>query len=154
MARYDIVDGVRRFSRKPTIAYQRTVGNVSALLDAYERRTHSGQTILPPCDVLITRNPLRTRQPDEPLPLLAAPELVVETLFPGETQQQRADKIADYCAVGVRECWVASPDTWTVEVLRLSPEGAETISFYGRRQTVASVTFPDLCVLVDDIFAE
>ena len=136
----------------------------------YARRTRTGEAILPPCDVLIARDPLRTRQPDglfiskdqltfcgkpdEPLPLLAAPELVVETLFPGEDPRQRADKIADYCAVGVHECWIANRDANALEVLRLSRAGAELVAVYERGQTVTCLTFADLFVPVDDIFAE
>ena len=62
-------------------------------------------------------------------------------------------KIREYCAVGVREAWMVSLQAETVEVLRLSSEGAETVVIYGNRQTLQSVTFPDLTIALADVFA-
>jgi Uma2 family endonuclease len=62
------------------------------------------------------------------------------------------EKIEDFCAVNVRECWLVSFESETVEVLRLSPEGATIAAIYGSGQTVASITFPGLTVAVDDVF--
>src|SRR5579871_6065224 len=89
--RYDIVDGVRIYMVNPTRRHQRILGNIFERLRAYQRRSGRGEAILSPCDVLITRVPLRTRQPDvlfisveqlqacgndtDPAPLAAAPEL-------------------------------------------------------------------------------
>jgi Uma2 family endonuclease len=113
---------------------------------------------------------LRTRQPDvlfisyeqlakcsddtDPAPLLAAPELVVEILSPGETPRMREDKIADYCGVGVLECWMVNQDREIIKVLRLTKTGAEPIATYDQSQTLRSVVFPDLTLPVAAIFAE
>ena len=45
------------------------------------------------------------------------------------------------------------PETQTVEVLRLSRNGSESIRVYGVGETVQSLTFPDLNATVDAIFA-
>ena len=45
------------------------------------------------------------------------------------------------------------PDTQTIEVLRLSRMGAESVQVYGMGETVQSLTFPDLNASVDAIFA-
>jgi Uma2 family endonuclease len=167
--RYDILDGVRIYMTNPTRRHQRILGNIYILLRNYEFASGWGQALMAPCDVLIRRNPLRTRQPDvlfisnaqlarcgdpaDPAPLEAAPELVVEILSPTETRAIRSDKLADYQSVGVQECWVVSPDTQTVEVLRLTPELVESVATYENDQTLRSVVFPDLTVPVAEMFA-
>jgi Uma2 family endonuclease len=167
--RYDILDGERIFMPNPTRHHQIILFNVATALNNYKRQVDFGQMIVAPCDVLITRVPLRTRQPDallishaqlayctpdtDPNALEAAPELVVEILSPSETRGLRAGKINDYCAIGVRECWVISPDPQTVEVLALTPTGANPVALYDITQTVQSAILPDLTVPVADIFA-
>ena len=168
-ARYDIIDGERHLMTNPTRRHQRVVGNIYDPLRAYEKQNAQGQVILAPCDVLVSRNPLRTRQPDilfignerlaqngdenEPAPLIAAPELVVEVLSDTEYRSIREAKIRDYCAVDVREAWMVSPQAETVEVLRLSADGAETVAIYGRHQTLQCLTFPNLFIALADVFA-
>src|SRR4051794_36925669 len=93
--RYDIIDGVRIFMTNPTIRHQGIQGNVYVALRVWWQSRGSGRVILAPCDVLIRRSPLRTRQPDllfisqerlggrsldDPTPLAPAPELVIEIL--------------------------------------------------------------------------
>ena len=165
--RYDIVDGVRAYMANAGDWHCDVMLNVALLLRSYQRASRRGRTILPPCDVLISRSPLRTRQRDalfishtrfgsrpssEMGPLDPAPELAVEVLPPGETRSTREGKIADYCAVGVAECWVINTDAQTVEVLRLMPNGTEREALYGLGETLQSLTFPDLTLALDDIF--
>lgn len=166
--RYDIVDGVRIFTA-PTRRHQRMLGNTARALDDYGAATRRGETIIAPSDVLITRVPLRTRQPDvlfisharlaqcgsdtDAAPLVVGPELVVEILSPNESARVRAAKIQDYCRVGVDECWIVSPTADTVEVLRLTAAGPERVAVYGVREAVRSAVFPDLTVSVAEVFA-
>src|SRR4051812_38051831 len=90
LERYDIIDGVRIHMADPTRRHQRILGNVFRLLYVFEVSSGLGQALMAPQDVLITRVPLRCRQPDvlfishkqlakcappdDPAPLLAAPE--------------------------------------------------------------------------------
>lgn len=165
--RYDIIDGVRIYMTNASTLHQTILFNIAEALKRYERATNRGRMILAACDVLVTRKPLRTRQPDvffisherfgdrkltDPSPLSTAPELVVEVLSPSESRAVRADKIADYCAIGVNECWVVSPEAETIEVLRLSKAGEERVAFYGQGDTMQSITWPDLTLPVADIF--
>lgn len=167
--RYDIIEGVRHFMPNPTWRPQRISKNLTKLLDRYENAFHRGQVAYAPLDILIERNPLRTRQPDvlfisnarlaprdayDPSPFDVAPEVVIEILSPSETRRVRNDKLADYGSIGVQECWIVSPEAETVEVLRLSPAGDETVAVYSNRQTLQSIAFPDLVVSVAEIFAD
>jgi Uma2 family endonuclease len=166
--RYDIIDGIRVFMTNPSIRHQEVQGNVYVGLRAWRQVRGSGRVILAPCDVLIHRTPLRTRQPDvlfisqerlgdrsldDPSPLAPAPELVIEILSPGNVGRALEEKLADYARVGVGECWLVNPTSQTVEVLRLTPQGTETVATYGQSEAVQSITFPDLMMPVADVFA-
>lgn len=166
--RYDIIDGVRIFMTNPTIGHQEVQGNIYDGLRAWRRASRAGRVILAPCDILIQRSPLRTRQPDvlvisherfgnrsldDPRPLDPAPELVVEILSPSDTRPVLDDKLADYRKVGVQECWVANRGLQTVELLRLTAERAETAGLYRMGESVESEVFPGLTVAVADVFA-
>lgn len=165
--RYEIIDGVRRFMPNPTPLHQEIAMTISEFLRAWQRKTKVGRTFMAPRDVLISVGPMRTRQPDvlfisnerlggqplsDPAPFGQAPELVVEVLSDSDTRQMRLAKIRDFCAVGVNECWLVSPETESVEVLRLTHDGPVREALYGLGQTLQSLTFPDLTLALDDIF--
>lgn len=178
MARYDIIDGVKKYRLygeqkmpSPTRRNQRIQGNLFIPFRAFEQMQTKGQVIQPSCDVLVARTPrLRTRQPDmlfitnerweanaapdSAAPFSPAPELVVEILSPSDTRRVQTAKLADYAGVGVQECWFISSEAETVEVLALSPDTEPvTVGLYGQGQTVQSVVFPGLSVVVADFFA-
>jgi Uma2 family endonuclease len=177
MARFDILDGwkvYRRYGEKqltnPTREHQRILRRIARTMEDYEEHTQRGQVIVAPCDVLILSDPLRKRQPDllfisserlaqnppetDPSPLSPAPELVVEIVSPSDKPSVLAAKIADYRIAGVGEVWIARSEPQTLEVVRLTTEEIETVATYERGQTVVSLSFPDLTVAVDDIYAE
>ncbi len=164
---YDVIDGERIFLQDRSMLRQEIVFNLFEQLRAYQRRTRHGKVRIAPCDVLVTRKPLRIRQPDVLFlsrerwagrtpqsvePLAPAPELAVEVLSPSSPRRVRGEKIADYCAIGVNECWLVSPGAETVEVLRLTSEGPVREAIYGVGQSAQSLTFPDLTLALDDIF--
>ena len=82
------------------------------------------------------------------------PELVVEVISSSETQRILGDKIADYLSIGVDECWVVRPGDGTVEVLALTPGGAQSMAVYGQGAEVRSAVFTGLAVSVADVFAD
>lgn len=168
--RYAILDGERIFMPSPIEDHQICSGNLFVGFRLFEQAHRLGKALYAPLDVLIQRRPLRVRQPDvlfisntrralnrpssDPGPFDPAPELVVEILSPSDTRSVLEDKIADYVSVNVLELWAVRQAARTVEVLRLSPLGAVSEAIYGRGETVQSLTFPDLTVSVDLIFAE
>ena len=168
--RYDIVNGVRIIMPGATWEHQNIVGNLIELLRGYGRAKNIGKALSAPFDVLIHRKPkLQTRQPDvlfisftrlaevggKPAkgPLQIAPELAIEIISDSETQRILEEKLADYRAIGVDECWVVRPDSQTVEVLALTPASAKSAGFYREGEALESVVFPDLSVPLADIFA-
>ena len=175
--RYSIVNGVRMFMAEASYRHQRVSKNISKAFDRYEEMSGLGVTVYAPFDVLIRRFPkLQTRQTDVlfvsyarlaqadgvPVqgPLEAAPELVVEIVLDSETQRILGEKLADYVEIGVSECWVVRPDAATVEVLRLTADGASSIAVYGPGDTVqyrsdyfVSAVFAELAVSVAEVIA-
>jgi Uma2 family endonuclease len=168
MRRYEILDGEKVYMTNPTIRHQKIIVKLYSQLEAWQSRKPYGTIVIAPCDVLIRRAPLRTRQPDllfisaerfggrsldNPAPLEPAPELVVEILSPSDRRRVLAGKLDDYRSVGVQECWIVSPGERTVEVLRLSPEGDVRTGIFGEDEEAQSSVFPDLRVSVNAILA-
>ena len=177
MARYDILDGWKVYRLYgdnllpgPNRRHQNIALNIAEGFRHFQRTSRQGEVIIAPCDVQITYQPLRSRQPDllfisqgrleqngppdEYAPLSPAPELVVEVISPSDTPSVLASKIADYEAVSVQEIWLVRPGPQTVEVLRISSDGAETLGLYGMEQVARSEVFPGLTVAVSDAFEE
>lgn len=168
---YDIIDGELIMSPGPTPAHQWIALKIALLLWTFVDERNLGIVLSAPVDVVIQRDPLRTRQPDvlylsaersgirglaELLPLQVldiAPDLVVEVLSPSNTRRQIDDKLEDYRTIGVRECWLVSPEAETIEVLRLSPEGIVTVNIYGIDGTLRSEVLEDFRLNVREIFA-
>ncbi|MCH8282412.1 MAG: Uma2 family endonuclease, partial [Chloroflexi bacterium] len=127
-ARYDIVDGVMIMAPAPSVNHQQVLGNLYTHLRLFILAQALGKVLFAPLDVVIQREPLRTRQPDllfvsnERSEILGqmvegAPDLVVEVLSPSNSRADVEAKLADYGGLGVRECWLVSPEGITVEVL-------------------------------------
>lgn len=167
VARYDIINGERIYMTQPTDRHQDIAANIFEGFRAYVRQTRRGRAKFAPCDILITSDPLKTRQPDvllistaryagrEPqsaYPYDPAPELVVEVLSPSETRRIQQDKIRDYCKVGVQECWMVSPEAETVEVLRITLDGPVRKAVYAMGEIVTSLAFPELSLALEAIF--
>ncbi len=166
--RFDILDGVRYFYTS-TMAEAKIKRNIMFAFFDVEKRAQCGQAMHLCFDVLIRREPFRTRQPNlsfmsnlraerywrdhETEPVQPAPELVVEILRRGQSAKTIADKLHDYGSVDVQECWAIQAEEQTVEVLRLTPTTVTSVATYQAGQNVPSITFPNLIVAVDAIFA-
>jgi len=174
MARYDILDGWKVYRLygdslvpSPTRRHQRILGRLLRCLQDYETQTRRGEVISAPCDVQITYQPLKSRQPDllfisherlaqnapsdEYSQLSPAPELVVEIISPSDTAAVLARKLADYESVDVREIWLVRPETEQIEVSSLTDDESY---IFGIGETASSNTFAGLTVPVGDIFQE
>ena len=169
--RYDIIDGEMVMTAAPTGRHQCISGNMYLALRAYFRANQRGIVIYAPCDIMIRRDPLRTRQPDlfvflrgrhdvsdlEALldqPVIGfPPDLAIEILSRNETRRMRSDKLEDYRRIGVKECWIVSPQAQTIEVLRLSSEAMHTVNIYGTGMHLSSEHLEGFELLVDEVFA-
>ncbi len=130
--RFDIVDGEMIMAPSPIPEHQITIKRFLFALNQFIVERNLGELLFAPLDIVIRRNPLRTRQPDllllsnesyaridRHLPIEEAPELTIEILSPSNTRRRIQDVLADYAAIGVKECWLVSLDARTIEVLTL-----------------------------------
>ena len=161
--RYEIVDGEMIMAPAPTVRHQQILRQLFVLLHRFVSERQLGELLFAPVDVLIQREPLRTRQPDllfvsnERAGLLrdiveGPPDLVVEILSPANTRTNLEDKLADYGGLGVNECWLVSPEARSVEVLRLEGGKWTRISIYGLGDQVQSQVLSGLAFPVDGLF--
>ena len=168
---YEIIDGEMMPSPAPIPAHQIIGANIFIPLTQYVRAKELGVVLFAPVDIILQRDPLRTRQPDvlfirkdklpgtslddlEELQLLEiTPDLVIEVLSPSDTQKVLASKLIDYQRIGVKECWLVGRETRSVEVLRLSAEKSERVGLYGLGETVCSEALIEFRLTVDAIFA-
>ncbi len=162
--RYDIIDGEFHFmAPSPGWSHQQAVGQVFELLKRHVDQRRLGHVLMAPFDVIIAKNPMRTRQPDVlyvsegRLKLIddrlhSAPDLVVEILSPGNSTRKVAEKLRDYASIGVREAWVADPKAKTLTVLHPGRAGFRETAVGRPGERVRSKVLPRLRLDVGKIF--
>ena len=168
--RYEIVDGVLIMPPAPTADHQWIMMEVAVRLRGFVNERDLGVVLPAPVDLLIQREPLRTRQPDilylsaertgirgraqlRGLQFLEVPpDLVVEVLSPSNSRGDIEERLADYKRIGVLECWLVSPEADTIEVLRLSAEETTTEAIFGIDGTLRSEILGDFTLPVREIF--
>jgi Uma2 family endonuclease len=165
-ARYSIVDGIFVMDAVPTPEHQLILQELLLKLVPFIREHRLGELFIAPLDIVIRRDPLRTRQPDlmfishwrcsiiRQQVIEGGPDLVIEILSPSNTRRELEEKLQDYQAIGVREAWIVAPQAQTVEVLQLSPERIERLGLYGLGDPIVSQVLSELQLTVDDIFPE
>lgn len=163
--RYEIIDGELLYmAPSPTPEHQRIARQLFLQLATFVQDHRLGELFFAPLDVLIARNPLRTRQPDllfvstqrqgiiGPQHIESGPELIVEILSPANTRADMANKLRDYGSIGVQECWLVSPEAQTVEILHRVNHHFERSGLYGVGDVIASAVFPRLRLPVETIW--
>jgi Uma2 family endonuclease len=165
-ARYSIVDGELGMAAAPTTVHQRCILELALKLTPMVRERRLGEVFIAPIDIIIRRDPLRTRQPDllfisnarrsiiGPQVIEGGPDLVIEILSPSNTRREMDENLRDYQSINVREAWIVATQGQTVEVLQLSTEGMHRSGLYGIGDAIASQVLPDLRLTVDEIFPD
>jgi Uma2 family endonuclease len=163
--RYEVVDGELLFmSPSPTPQHQRISRTLFILLYRFVTEHNLGEVLYAPLDILIRRDPLRTRQPDllfvsqqrqgiiGSQHIEGGPDLVVEVLSPANTRAEVQNKLQDYWTIQVQECWLVSPEARTVEVLRRAAQEFERASLYGMGDVLTSSILPGFRLEIADIW--
>lgn len=167
---YEIIDGEFMLFPVPPPVHQRMSANIVMALNPPVQERDLGVVLFAPVDIILQRNPLRTRQPDvlfihkdklsgtsldaiEELQILEiAPDLVVEVLSSSDTEKVLSGKLADYQRIGVKECWLVSREARSVEVLQLTKEQSQSLGHFGLGETIRSQVLPNFQLTVDAIF--
>lgn len=129
--RYEIIDGELFVTRAPHIGHQDAVGRIYAQLLVWSQTTGVGQPFITPGiifsdadnvipDMIWIGNERLAQLVDEQGHLTGAPELVVEILSSGSTNERRDRevKLKLYSLKGVQEYWIVDWQLKQLEVYR------------------------------------
>ena len=78
--------------------------------------------------------------------------MAIEILSPSNTRRRVQDALADYAAIGVKECWLVSLDARTIEVLTLVNGEWQRLALLGIGDRVRSNVLAGLDVEVGQFF--
>ena len=154
----------------PNVDHQWVSANVYDALRHFVRTNGFGVVLPAPLDVLVQREPLRTRQPDVLYLnaertgvrrradiigmnfLEAPPDLLVEVLSPSNSRREVQEKLQDYRQIGVYECWLFSPEAETVEIIDLTGDDAGTTAVFSAEDTLQSGLLPGFSLDLRTVF--
>jgi Uma2 family endonuclease len=153
--RYEIIDGELYVSKQPDWHHQLACTEIAIALGNWSHQTKLGRTLFAPGvifaedenvapDVVwVSRDRLETIA-DEQGHLRAAPELVVEVLSPGSTNERRDRelKLKLYSRQGVREYWLVDWRTRTVQVYRRQRTALRLIATLEGSDAISSPLLP------------
>jgi Uma2 family endonuclease len=139
----ELIHGEVIVSPSPSTTHQRIVLRLTQLM---ARISHRGEVLIAPLDVYLDEN--NVVQPDvfwvgpESICSLqedgywhGAPDLIIEVISPGSSRMDKVTKFNLYEQHGVREYWLADPETQSLEVWirgtdnRFIRQGAYTQTF-------------------------
>lgn len=164
--RYEIVDGELYVSKQPHYHHQHLCTRLGGLLDAWSMQTGLGEAIaapglifgenddVAPDIVWISRERLATALKEDGK-LHTAPELVVEVLSPGTTNEHRDReiKLKLYSRRGVSEYWIVSWQERRIEIYRRVETVLTLASTLYEIDTLQSPLLPGFICPVGKLFA-
>ncbi len=163
---YEIVDGALFVAKPPHWHHQMTCLQIAAHLQAWSRQTGHGSAVIAPGVIFDDENDVA---PDvvwvsqERLEALlgddghlhGAPDLVVEVLSPGSTNERR-DRVAKlklYSLRGVQEYWIADWRLKTIEVYRRRGSALRLVGVFQADDEFSTPLLPGLSVRVGECFS-
>ncbi|HVC33391.1 MAG TPA: Uma2 family endonuclease [Chloroflexota bacterium] len=164
--RYEIVDGELFVSKQPDWHHQLTCGMAFSVLQVWSARTGQGiANIAPgvvfgadddvaPDVVWVSRERLSSVLEDDGK-LHAAPDLVIEVLSPGRTNERRdrEAKLKLYSQRGVREYWIVDWRLRLVEVYRRAEMMLHLAETLHEEDALSSPLLPGFSCPVGSLFA-
>ena len=160
--RYELLDGDLVTASAPNIAHQRISGRLGRWLAAFVEEKGLGEVFRAPTDVVLSDTDVV--QPDILFvsgdradiitadDVQGAPDLVVEVLSPATARRDWRDKLDLYSKHGVREFWLADPQTEIVWVLLPNEDSPKVTAIYGKGDTLTSPMLEGFTLDLDQIF--
>jgi Uma2 family endonuclease len=164
--RYEIVDGELLMSSQPSYAHQRVCVNLAVLFDEWSTVTKAGEVNLAPGVIFSESDAVapdviwiswqrlaEARRPNDGH-LYAPPELVVEVLSPGTSNEERDRevKLKLYSARGIDEYWIVDWRNQTIAIYRRQgPALAHAVTLASADQ-LTSPLFPGCSRQVSSVF--
>lgn len=163
--RYEIIDGELFVTRAPHLEHQDASGGVYFELRAWSNVSQLGKPILLPGlifsdadnvipDVIWISFDRLSQLQDEAGHLTGAPELIVEVLSPGATNERRdrEAKLKLYSSQGVQEYWIVSRELQQVEVYRRENAILKRAATFLSQDAITSPLLPGFQCIVADFF--
>ncbi|MBM2812244.1 MAG: hypothetical protein HW416_3003 [Chloroflexi bacterium] len=164
--RYEIIDGELYVSRQPHYFHQRLCARFTSALDRWSDETGAGETsvapglifaedddVVPDIAWVSTARLASVLRPDGKLH--GAPDLVIEVLSPGATNQQRdrETKLKLYGRRGVREYWIADWQQRQVEGYRRNGISLQLVGTWVDDDVIESPLLPGFRLPLRQLFA-
>ncbi|MEM8545788.1 MAG: Uma2 family endonuclease, partial [Cyanobacteria bacterium P01_H01_bin.119] len=163
--RYEVINGELFVTRAPHWKHQNVSGKIVAALENWSVQSDLGESAVNPGlifsevdsvipDVVWASYERLETMLDEAGHLVAAPELVVEVLSPGEKNKRRdrEAKLKIYSTYGVLEYWIADREQRKVEVYRRDQGVLKlALSLYAGDELMSPV-LPEFRVQVSQFF--
>ena len=164
--RYEVIDGELYVSQQPHYYHQHLCLRLGGLLDAWSLETGAGEANAAPGLIFgenddvapdliwISRERLATALQDDGK-LHGAPDLVVEVLSPGVTNEHRDReiKLKLYSQRGVLEYWIVSWRERRIEIYRRVETVLTLVSTLYETDTLQSPLLPGFTCPVSKLFA-
>jgi len=170
--RYEIIEGELCMSRQPHLYHQETCGEIQARLWMWNKETGAGKVFFAPGiifdddedvvpDVVWISHARLATSLYEDGKLHSAPELVIEVLSPGSTNERRdrEAKLKLYSRRGVHEYWIADWRARQIEVYRRTNGGLELphlehIATLFENDTLTSPLLPGFACRLSTLFED
>jgi Uma2 family endonuclease len=163
--RYEIIDGELYVSTQPSLDHQYASDAACATLRSWNASTGLGLTFSAPGVILIgddnvapdvvwiSKERYRTARGADGK-LHALPELVVEVLSPGASNERRDRevKLGLYSRRGVAEYWIVDCAARLVEVYRRDGDALRLVATFGASDEVRTDLLPGFSLTVGDLF--
>jgi Uma2 family endonuclease len=163
--RYEIIDGELFVTRAPDWKHQAVCGRIVTRLNIWSDQRDLGQAAINPGiifsesdnvipDVVWATHERLKRLLDDAGHLTAAPELVVEVLSPGKTNEtrDREAKLKLYSVRGVLEYWIVNFREHCVEVYRRENAALKLVATLYSQDELTSPILPGFSCLVSQLF--
>ncbi|WP_017654514.1 Uma2 family endonuclease [Fortiea contorta] len=163
--RYEIIDGELFVTRAPHWKHQRTAGNIHLELEIWSRSSQIGEPIITPGiifteadnvipDVVWISHQRLAQLLDDEGHLKGAPELIVEVLSPGATNERRdrEAKLKLYSTTGVKEYWIANWQLQQLEVYHREATQLKLVATLLADDEITSPLLPSFGVRVQRFF--
>ena len=163
--RYEIIDGELFVTRSPHAGHQAAAGRIYARLLAWSEETGLGEPLITPGiifsdadnvipDAIWSRHERLAKLIDEEGHLRGAPELVVEVLSEGKTNERRdrEAKLKLYSLKGVQEYWIVDWRLQQVEVYRRENAQLKPIATLLATDEISSPLLPGFICRLERFF--
>ncbi|NJN73140.1 MAG: Uma2 family endonuclease [Limnothrix sp. RL_2_0] len=163
--RYEVIDGELFVTRAPHIFHQSAASQLHIALGNWSEKTASGRVFETPGvvfspddgvipDLVWVSHERLENGVDESGHFTVAPELIVEILSAGKTNEQRdkETKRKLYSLYGVQEYWVMNWRLKTIEIYRRNQAQLELVCTLFSNDKLISPLLPEFEMAVDQVF--